>query len=55
MKVLSMIANITDPRMENKVTHNFSAIIFVALCGVLSQCESWDDISDYVRRTWCRS
>jgi predicted transposase YbfD/YdcC len=54
MKVLSMIANITDPRMENKVTHNFSAIIFVALCGVLSQCESWDDISDYcsAKKEW---
>ena len=36
MKILTMIEEITDPRMLGKVQHNLGAIIFVALCGVLS-------------------
>lgn len=54
MKVLSMIKDITDPRMEGKVHHPLSTIIFVALCGILSGCESWSDIRDYckVKKKW---
>jgi predicted transposase YbfD/YdcC len=47
MKILESISNISDPRMSGKVIHPLSSIIFTALCGVLSGCESWDDISDY--------
>ena len=49
MKVLAMIKEISDPRMEGKVHHPLSTIIFVALCGILCGCESWDDIRDYLR------
>ena len=35
--------------MIGKVQHNLSTIIFVALCGILSGCEDWKDISDYCR------
>ncbi len=40
--------------MHGKVTHKFSTIIFVALCGVLSNCESWSDIEDYciAKKDW---
>lgn len=49
MQVLDFIEEIPDPRMEGKIRHKLSAIIFVALCGVLSGCESWSDIKDYCR------
>lgn len=54
MKILEMINNISDPRMEGKVQHKLSTIIFVALCGILCGCESWGDIRDYCRakRDW---
>ena len=47
MKILTSIEEIIDPRMIGKVQHNLSTIIFVALCGILSGCEDWKDISDY--------
>jgi len=49
MKILTSIEEIIDPRMIGKVQHNLSTIIFVALCGILSGCEDWKDISDYCR------
>ena len=54
MKILKMIADISDPRMAGKVQHKLSSIIFVALCGVLCGCESWNDIRDYcqIKREW---
>lgn len=54
MKILEMIADIPDPRMSGKVQHNLSAIIFTALCAVLSGCESWSDIEDYceIKKDW---
>lgn len=54
MKLLELIEEIPDPRMENKVVHKLSTILFVALCGVLSGCESWCDICDYceAKKEW---
>ncbi len=54
MKILEMIEEVSDPRMEGKVRHKLSTIIFVALCGILCGCESWIDIRDYcrVKREW---
>lgn len=54
MQILAMIDDISDPRMEGKVHHPLSTIIFVALCGILCGCESWSDIRDYcrVKREW---
>lgn len=54
MKILEMLAEISDPRMEGKVQHKLSTIIFGALCGVLSGCESWNDIEDYcyAKKSW---
>lgn len=47
MKILEKIESIVDPRMEGKVRHKLSTIIFASLCGVLSGCEDWPDIRDY--------
>ena len=54
MKILHLINEIPDPRMEGKVVHKFNTIIFVALCGILSNCESWSDIEDYcqIKKEW---
>lgn len=47
MKFLELIEAIPDPRIEGKVRHSFSTILFTALCGVLSGCESWTEIHHY--------
>lgn len=47
MKIIELIAEIEDPRVEGKITYSFGMIIFVTLCGILSGCESWSDIEDY--------
>ena len=47
MKILDLINDMPDPRMTGKVRHYFSTIIFTALCGILSGCESWIDIQHY--------
>lgn len=54
MRVLEIITELSDPRMEGKVHHPLSTIIFVALCGILCGCESWSDIRDYcrIKREW---
>lgn len=54
MKILALIEDISDPRMIGKVRHPLSTVLFVALCGVLCGCESWDDIKDYckVKQEW---
>ena len=49
MDILEAIDDISDPRMAGKVRHKLSTILFVALCGILSGCESWSDIQDYCR------
>jgi hypothetical protein len=36
MKILSLIEDIPDPRMEGKVVHNIGTIIFVSLCGIVT-------------------
>jgi predicted transposase YbfD/YdcC len=54
MNILELINEVPDPRIEGKVIHKFSSIIFVALCGILSNCESWSDIRDYceAKKEW---
>ncbi len=54
MKTLKKISDIVDPRMQGKVQHELSTIVFVALCGVLCGCGSWEDIKDYcvAKKDW---
>ena len=49
-----MIGEISDPRIEGKIPHNLSTIIFGASCGILSGCESWNDMRNYckIKRDW---
>lgn len=47
INILDLIEEIEDPRMQGKIKHNLETILFTALCGVLSNCESWRDVADY--------
>ncbi len=47
MKILELIEDIPAPRMLGKVRHHLSAVLFTALCGVLSGCDDWTDIQHY--------
>lgn len=49
MVIVDYIKKIPDPRMSGKVKHTLGSIIFTALCGVLSGCESWEDIRSYTK------
>ena len=47
MNILDIMEETEDPRQESKVKHKLNTLIFVTVCGVLSSCESWQDLSDY--------
>ena len=49
MVIIDYIEQIPVPRMSGKVKHTLGSIIFTALCGVLSGCESWEDIRSYTK------
>lgn len=49
MKVLELIEDHEDPRMQGKVKHKLCSVIFVTLCAVLSGCDTWAEIEDYCR------
>lgn len=54
MRLLELIEDLPDPRVQGKVKYNFGSLVFVTLCGILSGCESWSDISDYcvIKKDW---
>ena len=43
------LAIVTDPRVARTRRHDLEAILTIAICGVLSGCETWVDIADYGR------
>ena len=49
--LLELIEMIPGPRQSGKIKYNLSSLLFRALYGVLSGCESWQDISDYCAAT----
>ena len=54
MQILELIRDIKDPRIDGKIRYDFGMIIFIALCAVLSGCESWSDIEEYgkIKKDW---
>lgn len=36
-----------DPRILHKQFYSLENIVFITIIGVMSGCESWDDIKDY--------
>lgn len=45
--LLEHLAVITDPRVERTRRHDLEDILTIAICGVLSGCETWVDIAQY--------
>ena len=48
MTILEAFAELPDPRREhpNKL-HKLIDIVVIALCSVISKCESWEELADY--------
>ena len=40
---------LTDPRQQAKVMHNFAEIVMMVVCAVIAGCDVWEDIADYCR------
>lgn len=50
MEKLSMVDHfsiINDPRIDRCKKHNLLDILVIAVCGVISSCETWVDIEEY--------
>jgi predicted transposase YbfD/YdcC len=45
--IISYFGNMKDPRMKRKRLHPLENIVFITVAGVMSGCESWDDVEDY--------
>lgn len=46
--VLEAFAELPDPRRIHPQTlHKLEDIVVIALCGVIAQCETWEEIADY--------
>lgn len=45
---------IPDPRMERTRKHDLISIIVISVCGIMSGCQSWEEIADYgeQRQDW---
>lgn len=59
MKRVSMMEHfsiISDPRVARTQKHNLLDIIIIAVCGVISSCQTWVDISEFGRskESWFR-
>jgi predicted transposase YbfD/YdcC len=54
---MEAFAQIDDPRCEYKVEHNLLEILVMAICGVIANAESWEDIALYAqsKEAWLRS
>jgi predicted transposase YbfD/YdcC len=49
-------AALRDPRMRRRRRHRLLDIIFIAICGVIGDCDSWQDIAVFAdkRAAWFR-
>jgi predicted transposase YbfD/YdcC len=43
-------ASLQDPRRKHCRLHNLLDIIVIALCGVIANCDSWQDIETFARK-----
>src|SRR5919107_2106641 len=52
--LIAELASIEDPRCEWKVEHRLLDVLVIAVCAVLGEAESFEDIADYGRckRDW---
>ena len=54
--LLTHFSSIEDPRIDRFNKHELMDILFLAICAVLSNCESWEDIENfgYTKLEWLR-
>lgn len=55
--IISYFSQMKDPRILRKQLHPLENIVFITIAGVMSGCESWDDIEDYgnAKKEWLGS
>ena len=56
-QLMEAFSQIDDPRCAYKVEHNLLEILVMAICGVIANAESWEDIALYAqsKEAWLRS
>ena len=54
ISLLIHLSGLEDPRPGENTVHNFLDILFMAVCAVISGCESWIEIEDYAltKKSW---
>ncbi|MCM1520399.1 MAG: transposase family protein [Lachnoclostridium sp.] len=45
---IEIFARVKDPRVLGKVKHELEDVLRIALIGVLTSCEDYDEISDFI-------
>jgi len=55
--LVAHLSIIKDPRIDRTKKHNLIDILTIAICAVIANAESWDDIEDFglLREDWFRS
>ena len=55
--LFDFLSSLEDPRSGENVQHNITEILFIAVCAVLSGCESWYQVEDYAetKEEWLKS
>ena len=55
--LLTHLLSVEDPRPGRNIRHNFTEILFIAVCAALTGCESWYQIEDFAeaQKKWFRS
>jgi hypothetical protein len=48
---------VQDPRIDRRKLHRLYDILVIALCGVISNCDGWEEIEEFAedREEWFRS
>ena len=49
ISLLIHLSGLEDPRPRENTILNFSDILFMVVCAVITGCESWVEIEDYAR------
>jgi predicted transposase YbfD/YdcC len=43
------LSNLTDPRVQGRISHLLVDIVGIAILAVIAECEEWEDIADWAR------
>lgn len=56
-KLVETLDTLPDPRTRRTPLHSLTNVISIALCAVIGDCDSWEDLEDFgnERRSWFES